>query len=42
MLDDLDNGGTKTNEGGNELKKDYFDHIVNQISKEIWDMIALC
>jgi hypothetical protein len=28
MLDDLENGGSKTAEGGNELKIDYFDHLV--------------
>jgi hypothetical protein len=27
-LDELDNGGTKTNEGGVDLKKDYYDHLV--------------
>ena len=42
MLDDLENGGTKTAEGGNELKKDYFDHLVTQLSKEIHDLMAVC
>lgn len=42
MLDDLDNGGSKTAEGGNELKKDYFDHLVTQISKEIQDLMSIC
>jgi len=28
-LDDLDNGGAKTaGDSGNELKQDYFDHLV--------------
>lgn len=42
MLDDLDNGGTKTAEGGSELKMDYFDHLVTQISKEIQDLVSVC
>ena len=43
MLEDLDNGGSKTaGEGGSEHKKDYFDHMVNQISKEIQELISIC
>ncbi len=42
MLDDLDNGGTKTAEGGAELKKDYFDLLVTQLSKEIQDLMSIC
>lgn len=42
LLDDLDNGGTKTAEGGNEFKKDYFDLLVTQLSKEIQDLMIIC
>lgn len=36
MLEELGDGGAgKTAEGGSELKVDYFDHLVAQISKEI-------
>ena len=37
----MDNGGTKTADGGGELKKDYFDHLVTQLSKEIQDIMAI-
>eukprot|EP00347_Sterkiella_histriomuscorum_P013878 403363022 len=42
LLDELDNGGTKTAEGGGELKKDFFDHLVTQLSKEIQDLMTIC
>ena len=42
MLDELEAGGaSKGAEGGGELKVDYFDHIVNQVSKEINDLMAI-
>jgi len=43
LLDELEFGGNKnTGEGGGEMQFDYFDHLVNQISKEINDLIVIC
>jgi hypothetical protein len=43
MLEELGDGGAgKTAEGGSELKFDYFDHLVSQISKEIQELIVIC
>ena len=44
ILDDLDdNGGTgMSSEGGSEMKANYFDHMVNQISKEIHGLMGIC
>lgn len=43
MLEELGDGGAgKSAEGGSELKVDYFDHLVGQISKDINELIMLC
>ena len=43
MLEELGDGGAgKTAEGGGELKIDYFDFLVGQISKEIQELIVIC
>lgn len=34
-------GGAKGGEGGGELKVDFFDHIVGQLSKEINDLMGV-
>ena len=42
LLEELGDGGTsKGAEGGGDLKVDYFDYIVNQVSKEINDLIGI-
>ena len=42
LLEELGDGGaSKGAEGGGELKVDYFDHIVNQVSKEINDLMGI-
>jgi len=41
MLGDLDNVETKAADGGGEMKKNYFDHIVEQITKQIDDLMAI-
>jgi hypothetical protein len=43
MLEEVGEGGAgKTAEGGSELKVDYFDHIVNTVSKEIHELMVIC
>jgi hypothetical protein len=44
VLDELgENGGAGMSaEGGSEMKVNYFDHMVNQISKEIHDLMGIC
>ena len=42
LLEELGDGGaSKGTDGGGELKVDYFDHIVNQVSKEINDLMGI-
>lgn len=43
VLEELgENGGAGgSSEGGNDMKVNYFDHLVNQISKEIHDIMAI-
>ncbi len=42
LLEELGDGGaSKGADGGGELKVDYFDHIVNQVSKEINDLMGI-
>ena len=42
LLEELGDGGASGGvEGGGELKVDYFDHIVNQVSKEINDLMGI-
>lgn len=44
VLEDLgENGGAgMSSDGGSEMKVNYFDHMVNQISKEIHDLMGIC
>ena len=43
MLEELGEGGAgKSSEGGSEMKVNYFDHLVGQISKEIHDLMSIC
>ncbi len=43
MLEELGDGASgKATDGGGELKVDYFDFLVQQISKEIQELIVTC
>lgn len=43
MLEEMGDGGAgQSSQGGNELKVDYFDHLVTVLSKEIQDLLLLC
>jgi len=43
VLEELgENGGAGgASDGGNDMKVNYFDHLVNQISKEIHDIMSI-
>ena len=41
MLDDLGDGGNESSKEGNQMKKDYYDHIQSQISKEVEDLMQI-
>ena len=42
VLEEMGDGAGKGTEGGSELKVDYFDHLVNQMSKEIQELVQIC